>query len=86
MAVEEYYVLLGVRDSEVAAPNLKWNGAVAGAYIGQPGKNKPVKDCKVIAVQAESAAEAITGARQSFPGMSSGPVFAKLKSELNETS
>lgn len=84
--IEEYWVFLDIQEAAPpTAGKIVFNGAATGAYVGEPGKGKVVKAAKVIAVQAESAAEAIKGARVTYPSMNTAQAFAKLKSELNET-
>jgi hypothetical protein len=83
--VEEYFVLIGLHDNQSVPKEFKWSGAATGAYIGEPSKNKAFKEAKVVVVQAESAAEAITGARQTYPGSSGTPAYAALLSNLNKT-
>ena len=85
MAVEEYFVLIGLHDAVPGPIEFKWNGAAAGSYIGEPSKSKPFKEAKVIVVNAESVTEAITGARQAFPGSSGTPAYTALVSNLNKT-
>jgi hypothetical protein len=83
MAIEEYVVL--VEDQELDSPfksGTTWNGAAAGAMISEPGAMKPLKTSRTVRVQAESAAEAIRGVKQTFPTMITGTTYAVLKSSL----
>jgi hypothetical protein len=82
VAIEEYVVILNSQDEPSAKPQLTWVGAAAGAEIAEPGKNRPVKTATVIRVQAESASEAITGAKQCFPNAVNGTIYGILKSSL----
>lgn len=83
MAIAEYVVILESEDEASVQPNLTWLGAAAaGCEISEPGKNKPIKTATVVRVQAESAAEAITGAKQCFPGFVNGTTYGILKSSL----
>ena len=86
MPVEEYWVFMDIQESAPPSTGKTlFNGSAAGSYVGEPGKGKVVKSAKVIAVQAESVTEAIKGARQVYPGLSTAQAYGKLKSELNET-
>ena len=83
MAVEEYIVIMEDEDSTPIQPKLTWNGALANCEISEPAKGKPVKTAKTIRVQAESAAEAITGAKQCLPGLVNGTTYGILKATLS---
>lgn len=83
MAIEEYVVL--VEDQEMSSPfkaGTTWNGAAAGASISEPAAMKPIKTAKIVRVQAESAAEAIRGVKQTFPTLITGTTYGILKSSL----
>jgi hypothetical protein len=82
MAIEEYYVLLGPSEEVAHIPSTTWNGAAAGAEIYEPKENKAIKNAKIVVVQAESAAEAIRGAKQVLPDLVSGGSYGILKSSL----
>ena len=62
------------QDSNPVQPKLTWNGAAANCEISEPAKGKPIKTAK-----------AIRGVRQCLPTLNTGTAYAKLKSELNET-
>jgi len=78
-------VFVEEQDSNPVQPKLTWNGAAANCEISEPAKGKPIKTAKAIRVQAESVGEAIRGVRQCLPTLNTGTAYAKLKSELNET-
>jgi hypothetical protein len=82
MAVAEYVVIMENTDVAAIQPKLTWNGALANCEISEPGSGKPVKTSVSVRVQAESAAEAITGAKQCFPGFVNGTIYGILKSSL----
>lgn len=82
MAIEEYFVVMGDEEKVAHTTPIVWNGAVAGAEIAEPKALKPIKNATVVIVQAESAAEAIKGAKQSLPGYQSGTTYGILKSSL----
>ena len=85
MAIEEYVVIMEDQDCVPVTPKLSWNGAAAGAEISEPGKGKPVKTARTVRVQAESAAEAINGAKQCFPGFVGGTTYGILKATLSSS-
>ena len=82
MAVAEYVVFMDSADVAAIQPKLIWNGALANCEISEPAGGKPVKTSVSVRVQAESAAEAITGAKQCFPNFVNGTVYGILKSTL----
>lgn len=83
MAIEEYVVLLEDQDlSSAFKSGTTWNGAATGAMISEPSKGKPLKSARTVRVQAESAAEAIRGAKQTFPTLVTGTTYATLLSSL----
>jgi hypothetical protein len=82
MAVEEYVVIMEDQDCVPVQPKLAWVGAPAGCEISEPAKGKPVKTSRTVRVQAESAAEAIQGAKQCFPTFVGGTTYGILKASL----
>jgi hypothetical protein len=81
MPVEEYYVITNI-SSEGRDTSFKWNGAAAGSSISNTKTGAPFKEARLVTVQAETAAEAIAGVKQVFPGSITGTSFAILKSSL----
>jgi hypothetical protein len=81
MAIEEYMVIIEDQELSSQFNPTSWNGAATGAQVSEPG-GKPIKSCRAVRVQAESAAEAIKGAKQVFPGLVAGTSYGILKSSM----
>jgi hypothetical protein len=80
MAIEKYVVIAGLQSAGGRFIERSWNGAAAGASVNDIDK----KDAKAIYVNAESAAEAIRGARQLYPTVITDTVKAVLVSSMTE--
>lgn len=81
MAIEEYWVLLGVEKGPNIAPT-SWVGAAASAQVNDNKTGDAIKHTTVVVVEAESATEAIKGARQLFPCHNQGKAYGILKATL----
>jgi hypothetical protein len=80
LAVEEFVVVCPESGGRAGETQRKWSGAAAGSFINDSN----IKTGAVVIVNAESAAEALAGIKQLYPGFYGAKALTVLKASMTE--